>query len=145
MRIFPIYHSLEHVFRFLVVILSYLTPPADPSACVKYWQRQLNLQDWKITVNIVDGNTLDYGTLGDIELKSETKTAVMRIRRESESDLRGRLAQSEQRNTILHEMVHLRKFANNDPQWFKECAVDLEVDQLIRKHRRWFEMLAHER
>ena len=88
---------------------------------------------------VVSGKDLDYATLGDIALDRKNKTAVMRVRHESESDLRRRLAQSEQRNTILHEMVHLRKFAGEDSDWANESAVDREVDQLIRKHRRWFE------
>lgn len=132
------------MFRLVAIVLTYLIPPADAPTCVKYWQQQLGLQDWKITLRVVSGSELDHATLGDIEPDRKTKTAVMRLRHESESDLRGRLAQSEQRNTILHEMVHLRKFAANEPDWRNEVAVDLELDTLIRKHRRWFEMLAHE-
>lgn len=130
--------------RFFLVILSYLVPPMDPSTCVEYWQRKLHLTDWEITVRVVDGRELDYATLGDIEPNRQSKTAVMRVRLASESDLKGRLAISEQRNTILHEMVHLYKFANYDPQWGNETEVDRDVDNLIRKHRRWFERLAHE-
>jgi hypothetical protein len=133
------------MFRLVAFILSYLSPPADATACMQYWQRALQLQEWKITLRVVPGKELDYATLGDIEPNRGTKTVVMRLRHESESDLSGRLAQSEQRNTILHEMVHLRKFANEDPDWDNESAVDAELDRLIRKHRRWFEMLAHER
>jgi hypothetical protein len=133
------------VFRFLVVILSYLTPPGTVQNCVAYWQRELGLEDWAITVKLVAGKELDHATLGDVEPERESKTAVMRLRHASESDLSGRLAQSEQRNTILHEMVHLRKFASHDAKWGNEAAVDREVDRLIRKHHRWFEMLAHER
>lgn len=137
--------TTENVFRLFVLVLSYLAPPSDAYECVQYWQRELRLQDWKITLLVVRGKDLDNATLGDIEPNRQTKTAVMRVRHESESDLRGRLAQSEQRNTILHEMVHLRKFANEDPNWGHESMVDADVDHLIHKHQRWFEMLAHER
>lgn len=130
--------------RLMLLVFSYLNPPDDVAECLRFWQRELGLQDWKITLRVVPGAQLHRATLGDIELSREDKTALMRLRHESESDLRGRLARSEQQNTILHEMVHLRKFASGDGDWKNESVVDSQVDRLIRKHHRWFEKLAHE-
>ena len=132
------------MIRLILVMLSFLNKPDSPSDCVKYWQRQLGLQDWNITTKIVPGDQLDYATLGDIEPDAESKTAVMRLRQTSDSDLRGQLARAEQLNTILHEMVHLRKFAAREHDWRIEAVVDSEMTHLVRKHRRWFERLAHE-
>jgi hypothetical protein len=133
------------VLRFFLVLASYLSPLGDLPRCVEYWQRELGLEDWKITLQIVRQQDLQSGTLGDIEPDIQTKTAVMRILRESESDLRGRLARAEQRNTIAHEMVHLRNFAKGDPNWRTEGSTNSQTAHLIIKHRRWFEMLALER
>ena len=132
------------MLRLFIVVLSYLAPPADLQECVNYWQGKLQLQDWKITLQVVSDHELDYATLGDIEPDLKTRSAVMRIQRETDSDLRGRLARAEQRVTIIHEMAHLRRYASGDPTWRHEGAIHTETAQLIRKHRRWFEMLALE-
>jgi hypothetical protein len=132
------------VIRLILLVLSFITKPDSPDDCVRYWQRELGLEDWKIATKIVSGAELDYATLGDIEPDAESKTAVMRLRQTSDSDLRGRIAVAEQLNTVLHEMVHLRKFAAGERDWRIEAAVDREATRLVRKHRRWFESLAHE-
>lgn len=132
------------MIRLLLIVMSFIKPPDTPEDCVRYWQRELGLKDWRISVQIVGSDELDYATLGDIEPDLSSRTAVMRLRRVGDSDLRGRLAASEQRNTVLHEMVHLRKFSSREGDWWKESAVDEEVRRLIRKHNRWFESLAHE-
>ena len=132
------------MIRLLLIVMSFINPPDSPENCVRHWQRELGLSDWTISIQIVGGDELDYATLGDIKPDLKSRTAVMRLRRVSESDLRGRLALSEQRNTVLHEMVHLRKFSAREFDWWKESAVDEEVRRLIRKHNRWFESLAHE-
>ena len=132
------------MLRFLLVLASYLSRPGDLPHCVQYWQRELGLEDWKITMQIVGRKDLESGTLGDIEPDFRTKTAVMRILRESESDLHGRTARAEQRNTIAHEMVHLRNYAKGDPNWRTEGATNSQTAKLIVKNRLWFEMLALE-
>ena len=133
------------MLRFLLVLASYLSRPGDLPQCVQYWQHELGLEDWEITIRIVRQQDLDSGTLGDIEPDIQTKTATMRILRESESGLRGRLARAEQRHTIAHEMVHLRNYANGNPNWQNEGPTNSQTASLILKHRRWFEMLALER
>jgi hypothetical protein len=132
------------MIRLIVIVLSFINKPDSPDDCVRYWQREMGLQDWTITTTIVPGDQLDYATLGDIEPDAKSKRAVMRLRHTSSSDLRGRLAIAEQLNTVLHEMIHLRKFASGENDWRIETAVDSEATRLIRKHRRWFESLAHE-
>jgi hypothetical protein len=47
----------------------------------------LNLQDWTITMRVVNEGDLDNGTIGDIEPNRTSKTAVIRLMHESESDL----------------------------------------------------------
>ena len=66
---------------------------------------------------MVRQNELDCGTLGDIELKLETRTAVLRVLRQADSNVPKWQARSDQRVTIAVEMVHLRKFASGDPKW----------------------------
>ena len=130
--------------RFFLVLASYFSRPDELPQCVLYWQRELGLEDWKITMQLVSRQDLEDGTIGDIKPDIQTKTAAMRVLRESDSDLRGRLARAEQHNTIAHEMVHLRNYAKGDPNWRKEGSTNAQTAQLIVKHRRWFEMLALE-
>jgi hypothetical protein len=128
------------VFRFIALVLSWLTAPADLPECVQYWQRALHLEDWTIELRIVPQEDLENGTLGDIEPHFETKSAVLRIRRESDSDLPTRLARADQRLTVAHEMVHLRRFADGNPKWGNENTTTAETGELLRKHRRWREL-----
>jgi hypothetical protein len=133
------------VVRLLVFLLSFLTPPPSLESCIAYWQQQLNLQDWTVTLRVVGQDELDPGTLGDIEPNLAAKTAVLRVMRTSDSDLSRRRARAEQRLTIVHEMVHLRRFADQDPGWGTEFATNARAGALVREHRRWFEQLAIER
>lgn len=131
--------------RFLAVVLSFLTAPPSLEDCVKYWQREMHLEEWSIQVQVVSSEQLDPGTLGDIEPRREDKTAVLRVLRQQDSDLSKRLALAEQRLTVLHEMVHLRKFVTGEGNWRAEFEVDQEAGEWVRRHRRWRESLAIER
>jgi hypothetical protein len=130
--------------RFLAVVLSYITPPPALDDCVRFWQRHMELKEWHIQVHVVPVAQLGHGTLGDIEPRSE-KTAVLRVMRHQDSNLSPRLALAEQRLTLIHEMVHLRKFVTNDGNWRSEVEVDTEVIEWVRRHRRWRESLLIER
>jgi hypothetical protein len=135
---------LQSMFRWVVYILAFLSPQPEVTTLVEYWQRVLHLEEWQITVALVGSTDLDKGTLGDIEPDRSRRSAVMRVRHAHESDLRGRYATSEMNNTILHEMVHLRLFADGDPEWGNEAVISEEAGRLIRTRRRWLEMLTYE-
>lgn len=130
--------------RFIILLLSLLRPTPDLDSCIAFWRRELNLQDWTITTRIVNQRDLDNGTLGDVEPDRSTKAAVIRVMDENESDLTGRLARADQRYTVVHEMVHLRRFASGDPNWRNEGTTNTEANRVIRKHHRWLEWLAIE-
>lgn len=132
------------MFGFVAVVLSWITPATDLPGSVQYWQRALDLQDWAIELRIVPRDELDRGTLGDIEPRLETRTAVLRVLRQADSDLPPWRARSDQRLTIAHEMVHLRRFASGDPTWANERATTLATGELLRKHRRRIELRAAE-
>lgn len=132
------------IFHFVAVLLSYVTPPPTLDNCVRYWQKEMHLRDWTITLQVVNAQQLDPWHLGDIEPHRDTKTAILRVMREQDSTLPRRLALSEQRLTIIHEMVHLRKLATGDGDWRSEIETDVETGRWVRRHRRWREALAIE-
>jgi hypothetical protein len=132
------------VFRFFAVILSWFAPGADLPGCVIYWQSALGLENWTIELRIVRQDELEGGTLGDIEPNGQTRTAVLRVRSEADSDLSSRLTRADQRLTIAHEMVHLRRFASGDPRWGNEHATTLQTGELLHRHGRRWELSAVE-
>jgi len=140
----PAQLPLDHVGRFVILVLSFLRPVPDLQICLEYWQRELKLEDWAIEMRVVAQRDLEHGTLGDVEPILKTRTAVIRVMVEHESDLSGRLAKADQRFTIVHEMVHLRRFANGDPKWGSEGTTNTEANKLIRKNHRWLEWLVVE-
>lgn len=130
--------------RVLLSFLSLLSPSANLSDCVSFWQNALELCDWTIRVEVVPQRALEAGTVGDITPDSMTRTAVLRVMRASDSDLSGRMAGAEQQFTIVHEMVHLQQFTRGDAGWANEMATNAAAARLVREHNRRFEMMAVE-
>jgi hypothetical protein len=134
------------MFRIFAVLISYLTPFPKLDDCVQYWQDQMQLNHWRIELQVVAVDQLDDPlNLGDIEPHESTHTATLRILREQDLVLPKHLALAEQRLTIIHEMVHLRKFAYRDGNWRSEVETNMEAGEWVRRHRRWREALAIER
>lgn len=64
-----------------------------------FWQKKLNLTDWKLSVKLTDFNRKDYEQTGDIRVDLPNKSAVILIsNKDTGKDLNG---------VVLHELVHL--------------------------------------
>jgi hypothetical protein len=79
-----------------------------------------------------------------IEPNPRPQLAVMHIRRYEESDLREAFSRTEQTNTILHRNGASPTVCQWRGDWSDETAVDADAGRILRKHRRWFDMLAYE-
>jgi hypothetical protein len=130
--------------RLLFMMAWWLSPVDDANACVAYWQRELGLDHWIVIAKVVRDGELGGSRLGEIEIYEPAKTAIIHVMRVEDSDLSRRLARAEQRFTIAHELMHLRLYADNDPNWRDEKAVDTAVISLMRRRGRWNELLAVE-
>ena len=125
------------MFHFVAAIVMYFHCPApDFKANLGFWQRALNLQDWRVSVLLVD-------TLGDIDIEVRNKTAIIRILREQDSEMPRRLARADQQLTLVHELVHLKRMVDGDA-WHNEAATVAQTTELVRLHRRWREAAAIE-
>lgn len=133
------------MLKIFAVILSIVTPAPNIERSAQYWRGQMDLTDWQIKVQIVSREELGHGLLGDVEPQRLTRVATIRLLREEESPLPRRLARAEQLVTLVHEMVHLRKYVNNDGNWRSEGETDREAGEWIRGKRRWREALVVER
>ena len=118
-------------------------PVPDFNVNLAYWQRTLNLQDWRVSVQVVRIEELDDNTVGDIDVDVRDKTAAIRILREQDSELSRRLARADQQLTLVHELVHLRRMVDGDA-WHNEAATVAQTAALVRFHRRWREAAAIE-
>lgn len=133
------------MFRIIALALTLFSPRPDFNECVQYWQRQLALEDWNVTVRVVERAELDDATVGSIDTDARTKSAVIRVLREDDYDLPTRQARADQCLTIVHELVHLRRFARErDPNWQDEAGTVARTFTLLRKHRRWRELAVAE-
>jgi len=129
------------MLHFLALLLSLYPTSPDLRGCVRYWQRTLSLEEWRITVQVVHRSVLDEGTLGDIAPDAVRRTAVIRVLREADYDLPRRQARADQRLTIAHEMVHLDRLARRGAgAWTDEGEAADETLHLLRAHRRWREL-----
>lgn len=98
---------------------------------LKFYQKKLNLTDWKLFVKLTVFNRTDYEQTGDIEVDLNNKSAVLLI---SEKDTGKNLNE-----TVLHELVHLLlweldQFAEENVQDKKQYLSLLEktVDQITK-------------
>jgi hypothetical protein len=71
------------------------------------WKRRLNLEDWKVTVNLLRRDELKPGTLGGIRWDKKKKSAVMSLLHPSEYQLPAEAVLKDLEFTIVHELVHL--------------------------------------
>jgi hypothetical protein len=125
------------MLRAVFLLFSWFGSPPDLQACVHFWQRELNLQDWNVTLVVARRNELADHTLGNIQPDLASRSAILHVLRENDSDLNNRLAHADQCLTILHELVHLRRFAiSHDPQWFDEPSTDRETALWVHKYKR---------
>jgi hypothetical protein len=132
------------MFHFIAAIVIFLhCPVPDFKANLAYWQRTLNLQDWRVSVEVVRIRELDDNTVGDIDIDVRDKTATIRILREQDSELPRRLARADQRLTLVHELVHLKRMVDGD-DWHNEAATVAQTTALVSLHRRWREAAAIE-
>jgi hypothetical protein len=118
-------------------------PVPDFKANLTFWQRALDLQDWRVSVQLVRAGDLDPDTLGDIDIEVHNKTATIRILREQDSEMPRRLARSDQQLTLVHELVHLKRMVDGDA-WHNEAATVAQTTELILLHRRRREAAAIE-
>ena len=138
------YSSLKMLHFITAIVMILHCPAPDFNADLGYWQRALSLQDWQVSVKLVRAGELDSGTLGDIDIAVEDKTAAIRILQEQDSDLPKRLARADQRLTVVHELVHLKRMVEG-ATWRNEAATVAETTELVRSHHRWREAAAIER
>jgi hypothetical protein len=125
------------------IVMFFHCPVPDFKANLTFWQRALDLQDWRVSVQLVRAGDLDPDTLGDIDIEVHNKTATIRILREQDSEMPRRLARSDQQLTLVHELVHLKRMVDGDA-WHNEAATVAQTTELIRLHRRRREAAAIE-
>jgi hypothetical protein len=132
------------MFHFVAAIAMLFHPPApDFRANLGFWQRTLDLQDWRVSVQLVPIGELDENTVGDIDIKDRDKTATIRILREQDSEMPRRLARADQQLTLVHELVHLRRMVDGEA-WHNEAATITQTTELVRFLRRKREAAAIE-
>ena len=132
------------MFHFVAAIVMFVHCPApDFRANLGFWQRTLDLQDWRVSVQVVPIGELDANTVGDIDVEVGDKTATIRILREQDSEMPQRLARADQQLTLVHELVHLRRMVDGEA-WHNEAATVAQTTELVRFLRRWREAAAIE-
>ena len=131
---------------FVLLLMSLNVGVNDLTASVNYWQREMGLWGWYISVEVVDPSRLTDGTVGHIDTDLPTRTARIRVLDTQYSDLPSDQAHADQLLTIAHEMVHLKRLVkDHSPNWRDEDATVRQTFSLLTKHRRWLELSVAER
>jgi hypothetical protein len=73
-----------------------------------YWQKRLNLQDWKISVLVVRSADLKPKTLGNIHWDLDKKSAAIRVLDPADYQLPFHEMLDDMEFTVVHELIHLQ-------------------------------------
>jgi hypothetical protein len=127
---------------FLLLGVCYAGTAPDPfrsdlKRTLETWQEKLHLEDWNVTIEVVDDHALGGQSMGDIHWDLTSKKASIRILRERDYDLPARKAQLDQQATIIHELVHLRHASNQDLNGTDESSVVQQTMELLRANHEW--------
>jgi len=71
------------------------------------WQKRLNLEDWKISVEVARANDLKAHTLGNIHWDTDKKTAVIHVLDPADYRLPFADVLQDIEFTVVHELIHL--------------------------------------
>lgn len=111
---------------------------------LKYWQKRLNLRDWKFTIGIARASSLGGEHQGGINWELNSKSAMIRIL-DPEDYPGGTMVPQDMENTLVHELVHVHFAAisekcNPKPSdiysFFEEQAIEALTDTLIQLERK---------
>jgi hypothetical protein len=103
-----------------------------------FWQQQLNVADWKISIVMSHPSDLKAETLGNIHWDADKKTAVIRVQDEADYELACPDMLADMEFTVVHELVHLvlsslpRSEASRSKE---EHAVNQLTDALLKLDR----------
>jgi hypothetical protein len=106
------------------------------------WQKRLNLEDWKLSVEVARASELKPRTLGNIHWDTEKKTALIRVLDPADYRLPFADVLQDIEFTVVHELIHLelapvlspleRNDANRREE---EHAVNHMTDALLKLER----------
>jgi hypothetical protein len=74
---------------------------------LRTWQRRLNLNEWKITVDLVRASSLEPRTLGNIHWDSNLKQASISVLSAYDYTLATPDMLDDMEFTVVHELIHL--------------------------------------
>jgi hypothetical protein len=72
-----------------------------------HWQKRLNLEDWKISVQVARAGELKPRTLGNIHWDTDKKSAVIRVLDPADYKLPFPDVLQDIEFTVVHELIHL--------------------------------------
>jgi hypothetical protein len=129
------------MLRLILLLIPWMRPASELEACVRFWQQELGVVGWRISVEVVHRERLSDRTVGHIDTDELTRTAVIRVLHARDSDLPLEQARADQKLTIAHEMVHLKRLVcDRSPDWRDEASTNEQTVRLLRKHRRLMEL-----
>lgn len=106
------------------------------------WQKRLNLEDWKISVEVARSSELKPRTLGNIHWDTDKKTAVIHVLDPEDYKMPFADVLQDIEFTVVHELIHLelapvlaplqRNDANRREE---EHAVNHMTDALLQLER----------
>ena len=73
-------------------------PTSKLNSLLEYWQKRLLLEEWNLSIDIVEFNRKDYRQSGDIKVFPKDKKAIILLTNDPFKD---------EEKVLVHELVHL--------------------------------------
>jgi hypothetical protein len=103
-------------------------------AALKEWQHRLYLDDWIISLQLVDGTEIP-GNRGLTDICFTHKSAVIKIAKLNE-DIRSRIVRQCQETTLVHELLHCKYdtnfYDNTHEGRYMEAYEHAHLEQMAR-------------
>jgi hypothetical protein len=112
----------------------------EARACCSYWQRQLRLNDWKVSVTIVRRYDLAPGRAAECTYHLESKSATINILDASDFHPTADFDDRDHEVCLVHELLHLHvapfePSAKTLQQTMSEVAVESIAQSLVLINR----------
>jgi hypothetical protein len=75
---------------------------------LRFWQKRLGMEEWRLTVRLVRQRNLDKNTWGNAAWDPDEKTGTISVLDPADYNLKGAGLRLDMECTIVHELVHIQ-------------------------------------
>lgn len=99
---------------------------------MRQWQHRLFLNDWTISIHLLDPTEMDNGAAGTNEFQYENKSSIIKIAKLND-DLKARNQKACHEKTLVHELLHLKYNIVERSSEYESKFLDIHQHMLLEQ------------